>query len=131
MKIYEGFRDDNDIAKVRVTVMGDHKTPDAVYLLKHVCRHSPTGIEWGYAGSGPADFALSLLYDHFGRTPEARARAEQIYQAFKVRCIAPLSRHGWTMDTAYIDEILNLIYYTMPNPAATTEGLEYGVCKRG
>ncbi len=23
--------------------------------------HSPTGFEWGYAGSGPADFALNIL----------------------------------------------------------------------
>ena len=23
--------------------------------------HSPTGMEWGYAGSGPADFALNIL----------------------------------------------------------------------
>lgn len=25
--------------------------------------HSPTGFSWGYAGSGPAQLALALLYD--------------------------------------------------------------------
>lgn len=31
--------------------------------LKQVVYHSPTGFEWGYGGSGPADLALSLLVD--------------------------------------------------------------------
>ena len=30
-------------------------------LPKHIVRHSPTGMTWGYGGSGPADLALSLL----------------------------------------------------------------------
>ena len=128
MKIYEGFRDENDIAKVRVTTIGDFPkgVPDDVRLLKHVCQHSPTGFEWGYSGSGPADLALSLLFDHFGETPQAKGRASQIYQAFKVRCVALLPRQGWTIDTAYIDEILNLVYYTTPNPSATLDGFENG-----
>ena len=29
--------------------------------VNHVVRHSPTGIEWGYHGSGPADLARSVL----------------------------------------------------------------------
>jgi hypothetical protein len=33
------------------------------HQLRHVVRHSPTGLEWGYAGSGPADLARSLLLD--------------------------------------------------------------------
>jgi hypothetical protein len=27
----------------------------------HLVQHSPTGFEWGYDGSGPADLALSIL----------------------------------------------------------------------
>lgn len=30
-------------------------------MLGHRVRHSPTGFGWGYAGSGPADLARSLL----------------------------------------------------------------------
>jgi len=26
----------------------------------HIVHHSPTGFEWGYGGSGPADLALNL-----------------------------------------------------------------------
>ena len=34
--------------------------------LRHVVRHSPTGMEWGYGGSGPADLSRSLLIDALG-----------------------------------------------------------------
>lgn len=37
--------------------------------LKHRVRHSPTGFEWGYLGSGPADLALSILWDFMGHEP--------------------------------------------------------------
>ena len=42
---------------------------------RHV-HHSPTGWRWGYAGSGPADFALNVLALFFppaGPLPEAPA----------------------------------------------------------
>jgi len=35
--------------------------------LKHIVRYSPSGLEWGYGGSGPADLALSILSDAVGR----------------------------------------------------------------
>jgi len=30
-------------------------------IVQRVRHHSPTGMEWGYAGSGPADLALNIL----------------------------------------------------------------------
>ena len=32
--------------------------------LRHIPFHSPSGFEWSFAGSGPADLALALLIDH-------------------------------------------------------------------
>lgn len=40
--------------------------------LRHVVLHSPTGLEFGYGGSGPADTALSILADYFGERPTRR-----------------------------------------------------------
>lgn len=40
--------------------------------VPHAARHSPTGIEWGYGGSGPADLARSIL---FALTDERTANA--------------------------------------------------------
>lgn len=48
--------------------------------------HSPTGVSWGYAGSGPAQLALALLADATGDDEIAL----QLYQEFKHRVVA-----GW------------------------------------
>jgi hypothetical protein len=45
------------------------ETPDAQFikeLANHGARHSPTGFSWGYAGSGPAALARSLLIHALG-----------------------------------------------------------------
>ena len=55
----------------------------------HVVRHSPSGPEWGYGGSGPADCARSVL---LALVDEATADAH--YQAFKAEVIAALPDHG-------------------------------------
>ncbi len=57
--------------------------------------HSPTGFEWGYGGSGPAQLALAILGDHFGA--DARERAIRLHQSFKFRVVARLPREGWNL----------------------------------
>jgi len=52
-----------ETAQVLVT---DHPEPGAGTVLRaviHIPRHSPTGMAWGYLGSGAADLALSVLVD--------------------------------------------------------------------
>ncbi len=51
--------------------------------------HSPTGYEWGYYGSGPAQLALALLA-HALKDDE---RAVRLHQRFKTRVIAPMPKH--------------------------------------
>jgi hypothetical protein len=51
--------------------------------------HSPTGFEWGYGGSGPADLALNIL-GAFVAPP----LAWRLHQRFKFDFIAKLSREG-------------------------------------
>ncbi len=56
---------------------GDGPGDTAVYVeqggcrwpLRHVVHHSPSGLSWGYGGSGPADTALSILADALGERP--------------------------------------------------------------
>ena len=52
--------------------------------------HSPTGFEWGYGGSGPADLVLNILLAASGD----RDFAAQHHQAFKWRFVADLPREG-------------------------------------
>jgi len=40
--------------------------------LPHVVKHSPSGISWGYMGSGPADLARSLLMHALGAATNCR-----------------------------------------------------------
>ena len=64
--------------------------------LPHSVRHSPTGFEMGYGGSGPADLAYSILRHWFlcykYTQVEASEMAAECYQAFKRTFVAPEHR---------------------------------------
>ena len=66
MKTYVGKRTEAG-ANVVVWVDSNRQRP-----LHHVVFHSPTGFEWGYAGSGPADLALSILADYLHERPSKK-----------------------------------------------------------
>lgn len=50
-----------------------------------VRNHSPSGFNWGYAGSGPAQLALAILLEVI-----PREYAERLYQDFKFEFVARL-----------------------------------------
>lgn len=64
--------------------------------------HSPTGFDWGYTGSGPAQLAFALLLDHCG----AVGPALLFYQDFKEREIATLNHDRWEMTSGEIEQAL-------------------------
>jgi Family of unknown function (DUF6166) len=94
MKQYEGRRE--GYAAI-VTVDGQPLNPRL-----DLWNHSPTGFEWGYGGSGPAQLALALLADHL----DDDGKAVSLYQAFKFAVVAKLPKRGWTLTTAEIDRAL-------------------------
>lgn len=59
-------------------------------VQRSVYRHSPTGFNYGYGGSGPADLALNIL--RMFTTPE---KADRMYQDFKWKFIGS-SKDGTT-----------------------------------
>ncbi len=78
-------------------------------IAQRVRHHSPTGMEWGYAGSGPADFALNIL-DLFLPVGEdgwegvrcwdkhvVSRIAWSLHQEFKFAVIAALPYEGGTI----------------------------------
>src|SRR5512139_3403955 len=74
--------------------------------LPHVVHHSPTGFNWGYGGSGPADLALSILSFVIGPEQEtvgifegARcgALAWQLHQPFKWTYVARWDKDWWAI----------------------------------
>jgi len=108
MKQYRGTRTESS-CEVVVVREGDETRP-----LHHVVLHSPTGLEWGYAGSGPADLALSLLADASGDGE----LAERYHQAFRFEVVSRLPREGWTITAAEIKSWLEAARAGL-RPAAT------------
>lgn len=59
-----------------------------------LANHSPTGFQWGYGGSGPAQLALAICADAL----DDDERAMAIYQRFKSRVIRKLpTGKPWTL----------------------------------
>jgi hypothetical protein len=54
--------------------------------------HSPTGFDWGYGGSGPADFALNIL-----AVFEGKEFAYRYHQDFQWEFISNLPYEGGTI----------------------------------
>ena len=94
MKQYNGFRTQTGAV---VTVDGGPLDPRL-----DLRNHSPTGFEWGYGGSGPAQLALAALADHLGDDAEAL----RLYQDFKFAVVAKLPHESWTLSSEDIDDAL-------------------------
>ena len=94
MKRYEGRRQGYAVS---VTVDGRRLNPRF-----DLWNHSPTGFEWGYGGSGPAQLALAILADHC----QDDEQALNFYQRFKWAVIAELPHRGWMLTSDQIDAVL-------------------------
>jgi hypothetical protein len=97
MKVYKGTRE-GYVAEV--TVDGHPLNPRL-----DLWNHSPTGFEWGYGGSGPAQLALALLADHLGDSD----KAVNLHQEFKRAVIADLPYRGWTLVSEQIQRALTAL----------------------
>jgi hypothetical protein len=94
MNRYEGYR-----TKVGPIVTVNGEPLDFRLDLRN---HSPTGFEWGYCGSGPAQLALAILADHL----ESGDAALEFYQRFKWEVIVGLPRKRWRLTGPQIDQAL-------------------------
>ncbi len=56
-------------------------------------KHSPSGFEWGYSGSGPAQLALALL----AHVLPHEEGAVVLRHAFKDKIVAELNHGGWIL----------------------------------
>lgn len=94
MKTYAGNRNldpkawRGNVIVAEVTVDGGKLDPRLDLM-----GHSPTGFEWGYGGSGPAQLALAILADATGNGDLARS----LYQEYKREVVAALPYGGWTI----------------------------------
>ena len=92
--IYRGSR---TVRGAVVSVTDDQGTRE-LHPRLDLRNHSPSGLEWGYGGSGPAQLALAILADMTGDD----ALSLQSYQDFKWDVVANLSADGFTLDLTQI-----------------------------
>lgn len=62
---------------------------------------SPTGFEWGYGGSGPAQLAIAILAHAYGDDV-----AVAHYQRFVREKISKLAKNEWALTTRDLDSWL-------------------------
>jgi hypothetical protein len=109
MRSYRFTRDEEGDALCDVLEAGGS------YPLPHHVRHSPTGINFGYGGSGPADAARSVLIDCCNVEI-----ADRLYMEFK-RCfisVLPMDEGG-TINEETIREWVAAV--TKGNPDASNQ----------
>jgi hypothetical protein len=97
MKHYSGRREGHAVI---VTVDGHPLNPRL-----DLWNHSPTGFEWGYCGSGPAQLALAILADHC----KDDERALNFYQRFKWAVVTELPFREWILTGEDIELMLRIL----------------------
>src|SRR5215831_9962853 len=101
MKVYHGMR-----TEAGCTVVVEEDGQFTMHPLRLDLRnHSPTGYEWGYGGSGPAQLALALAADVLGDDE----RAQDVYQRLKFRLIGGLPHEGWVLTEGRIRSAIEAI----------------------
>ncbi|OHU47339.1 hypothetical protein BKG82_27190 [Mycobacteroides chelonae] len=76
--------------------------------LPHQSKHSPTGMSWGYSGSGPADLARSLLIHALGdraRCATCAGSGEVVYDTV-ARLDIPVASRSPDADPGRYSEVL-------------------------
>jgi hypothetical protein len=99
MKTFRGERR-REGCLVFVTPTGFSELP--LPLRTDLRNHSPTGFEWGYAGSGPAQLALAICAEVVGDE-----RALQVYQRFKFKVVGRLAHERWELTSTEVRDAIN------------------------
>lgn len=111
MKIYKGTR---SMLDGMVTVQSDQGKAYELPWRLDLWNHSPTGLNWGYGGSGPAQCALALLADHL----EDDREAVKLHQPFKWLVIIKLPiNESWELTSEQIDDALTKLAMRRNNEA--------------
>ncbi len=71
-----------------VMISRDEKGQLITNVEHKIVKHSPSGFEIGFEGSGPAELALNIIYHYTGLTDP------ELYHAFKKDFIALMSWEG-------------------------------------
>jgi len=102
-KEYIGTRFPNGSTIVRVRDVPE--SGEVTYPLDprlDIADHSPTGLEWGYGGSGPAQLALALAADHLGSDDPPF----HVIYMLKQEIVRGLPKDGWIITAQDISDVI-------------------------
>lgn len=113
---YCGRRNAKGECEVRV-INGVDGDSSFLPLRLDLANHSPTGFEWGYGGSGPAQLALAILAHVFSHAEDQTTLNEDLavhlHQRFKRDVIANLDRKKpWCLKEQDIIDRVRIILLT-------------------
>ena len=101
--VYTGFHSQG-VCKIRRQDPDGKRTTLRLAPSLKVWNHSPSGFNWGYGGSGPAQTALALLLDW---TRDAQL-AKRMHKSFKWLIVARWPEGGsWTLTGYQISEAIS------------------------
>ena len=93
--VYRAHRDHDVPVGHQIEVTVDGEPMDYRYDLLSA---SPSGFEWGYGGSGPAQLAIATLAHAYNNE-----FACEHYQRFKCEVVSELPEEGWTLTKQDLD----------------------------
>ena len=93
--VYRARRDLDVPVGHQIEVTVDGEPMDYRYDLLSA---SPSGFEWGYGGSGPAQLAIATLAHAYNNE-----FACEHYQRFKCEVVSELPKQGWTLTKDDLD----------------------------
>lgn len=82
-----------------IVLYRDNEGRPCVNLYQSKTCHSPSGFEWGYGGSGPADLALNILMIYL-----PFEKAWELHQDFKWNFVATVPSDGGIIKGQAIQE---------------------------
>lgn len=107
MRDFHDARVEEDVTLQDGLVLEREPRADKMDLVKTnvphlVVHHSPTGFEWGYSGSGPADLALNVVHFFVEQMDLAETSQEQMVECFE----GEVSRLAWDLHQPFQEEVI-------------------------
>ena len=97
-RVFRGERDQDGCGRVHLD--GELLAPESPLWETSLClrNHSPSGPEWGYHGSGPAQLAITMLM-----AVTDTDEAERYYPLFRSGVLALIRGDRWTLPVHQVE----------------------------
>lgn len=117
---YRGIEGDHDTLIIRVELKGGHEDVAPLNPRTDIRNHSPSGMSWGYMGSGPSQLALAILADHM----KDDVKAEKYYMQFKAEVISKITDDAFVLSNEKVQTWINRHERLLANESKTADEVD-------